>query len=214
MSHSGRDDLRRLRIVISGVAGVALIGRLIFPNLSIDAVSLGLIALGVLPWLAPLIKSAELPGGIKIEFQDVKAAAERVAAGELGAPSAPVPEPAFLAIAEQDAGLALTGLRIEIEKRLRLLAEGSGLPRSRPLARLTTDLQERGILNAEAGGGLRDLIALGNQAAHGVEVAPEAAYSAVEYGPRVLQVLDTKIEQLGLQPNRPLQPTSGARALG
>ena len=201
MPASGTDSLHKLKIVVTTVAAIALISHVLFPNLSIDAVSLGLIALGILPWLAPLIKSAELPGGFKIEFQDVKQAAEKVAAGEPAAAAmSSVPEPSFLAIADQDPNLALTGLRIEIEKRLRTLAEKYGLPRNRSLARLIADLQERAILSAEACGGLRDLIALGNQAAHGVEVAPDVAYSAVEYGPRVLQVLDAKLIQLDAQP--------------
>jgi hypothetical protein len=67
------------------------------------------------------------------------------------------------------------------------------VPRSRSLVQLTRDLEERGVLHPQSAGGLRDLIALGNQAAHGVEVAPEVAYSAVEYGPRVLRVLDAKL---------------------
>ena len=70
MRRYGSDSVHTVKIVVTAVAAVALIARIVFPTLSIDAASLGLIALAILPWLAPLIKSAELPGGIKIEFQD------------------------------------------------------------------------------------------------------------------------------------------------
>ncbi len=192
------DQTRRLKATITIAAALAILLHLAIPTLAIDAITLTLLVIGVLPWLAPLIKAAELPGGFKIEFQDVKAAAERVAAG---APEtegmAPAPEPSYIAIAEQDPNLALAGLRIEIEKRLRSLAERSGVPRSRPLTQLVGDLEERGVLSHESAAGLRDLITLGNQAAHGVAVNPNVAYSSVEYGPKVLQVLDAKLLESG-----------------
>lgn len=200
MIMNNKDKTLKLKVVVSGFAGVGLIVHIVFPGLAIDAISLSLFVLALLPWLAPLIKAAELPGGFKIEFKDVQEAAESVAAG---APEValiepmPIPEPSYLAIADQDPGLALAGLRIEIEKRLRALAERAGISRSRPLTQLTEDLRERGILSVRSVGGLRELIKLGNQAAHGVEVAPDAASSAVQFGPRVLRVLDSKLANLG-----------------
>lgn len=198
MADKPRDPLTKLKWIVTVIACAGLVVRIAFPDLKIDAVSLGLLALALLPWLSPLIKSAELPGGVKIEFQDVKAAAEKVAAGEpKAAAAAPAqPEPSFVAIAEQDPSLAMVGLRIEIEKRLRKIAEHSDIVPSRPLVQLTHELERRQVLNHEAVAGLRDLIALGNQAAHGVEVSSEAAYSAVEYGAQVLSILDSKLGEL------------------
>src|SRR5690348_8036711 len=40
--------------------------------LSSDTVTLALLVLAVLPWLDSLIKTAELPGGWKIEFRELK----------------------------------------------------------------------------------------------------------------------------------------------
>ncbi len=42
------------------------------PQLSIDSVTLLLIGLAVLPWLAPIIKKITLPGGAGIELRDVQ----------------------------------------------------------------------------------------------------------------------------------------------
>jgi hypothetical protein len=43
----------------------------------LDVVALGLIALGAVPWIASLFVSAELPGGFKFQFREVKAKQER-----------------------------------------------------------------------------------------------------------------------------------------
>jgi hypothetical protein len=199
MNKAPKDSLLPLKVLVTVGAIAVLALRIFLPTLRIDAVSLGLIGVALLPWLSPLIKSAKLPGGLEIEFQDVKNAAEKITAGEattlLVAPSSPTPT--YLDIAEQDPNLALVALRIEIEKRLQRLAELADIPRSRSLTTLTRGLEERRILHPDSAGGLRDLISLGNQAAHGAPVGPEVAYSAVEYGPRVLQILDSKIAQLG-----------------
>lgn len=193
---SSSDPLRRLKAIMTIGSLLVLIVRMAFPALGIDAVSLGLLFLAALPWLSPLVKSAKLPGGFEIEFQDVKDAAQKVTSSEPPPTDVPSSSLTYMDIADQDPSLALVALRIEIEKRLRELAELTGVPRTRSLSVLTNQLQERKVLNPDSAAGLRDLIALGNQAAHGVPVGPQAAYSAVEFGPPVLQVLDSKIVQL------------------
>lgn len=190
------DPLLLLKSVVTLVALAVLVARIAFPTLRIDAVSLGLILVALLPWLSPLIKSAKLPGGFEIEFQDVRDAAERVTASEAAAPPVPPSTPAYLDIADQDPSLALVGLRIEIERRLRRLGELAGIPRSRSLAVLTRELESREVLRPDSAAGLGDLISLGNRAAHGTPVAPQAAYSAVDFGPRVLGILDAKVAQM------------------
>jgi hypothetical protein len=191
--------LRLLKTIITVGAVSGFATHLIFPNLKIDAVSFGFLLLALLPWLSPLIKSAKLPGGFEIEFQDVKNAADKVAAGEPAAAAigpAAVQEPSYLTIAEQDPRLGLILLRIEIEKRLRAIADKVGLPKARSISQMLRELEGQGVLSSESLGGLRDLISLGNQAAHGVPVSSDAALSAVDYGPRVLGILDTKLAQL------------------
>jgi len=194
VNSNSEDRVQNLKVIISAVAAMGLVLHVVYPHLAIDAISLGLLVITVLPWLAPLVKAAELPGGFKIEFHDVKAAADQVTAGAPEAASLPAPvAPSYLAIAEQDPNLALVGLRIEIEKRIRALAEQTGIPKSRPLTQLTNELQERQILSSESLSGLRDLIGLGNRAAHGVEVSRDVAYFAADLGPKVLQILDAKL---------------------
>ena len=162
------------------------------PDFTIDAVSLGLLAVAALPWLSSIIKSAEFPGGWKVEFQDVQRAGELVTKGTSAKIAPPVP--GYAAIAEKDPNLALVGLRIEIEKRLRSLAERNGLRSSGPLIQIVRDLQRTGVLNDPSASGLQELIMAGNQAAHGASVEPAAAVWAIEYGPSVLSVLDSKLQ--------------------
>jgi hypothetical protein len=102
-------------------------------------------------------------------------------------------EPLYLSIVDQDPNLALVGLRIEIEKRLRTLSQLSGEPAQSSLAQITGMLAAKGVLEPQAAIGLRDLIALGNQAAHGRTVSTDVALSAADYAPGVLRALDNKI---------------------
>jgi len=181
------------KIAVTAIAAVALVIRFVFPNVTIDGVALGLIVVAVLPWLASLIKAAEFPGGWKIEFQDVADAAERAVGSASAVPSASKQERSFVVMADDDPNLALVKLRIEIERRLRALAARYGLVASRPLPTVIDDLQGNGYLPAETASGLRDLVILGNRAAHGVPVSPRAAMSAITFAPGILGVLDEKL---------------------
>lgn len=103
---------------------------MLWPNINIDAITLSLLAVAAIPWLVPLFKSGELPGGLKLEFQDLQTAERRaVEAGLLDEGPAPSPSHgySFQVVADEDANLALAGLRIEIEVRLARLAERIGI---------------------------------------------------------------------------------------
>lgn len=60
------------RISLSVIALFGLVARLIWPELKIDAVTLGLLILAVLPWLSPVYESLEFPGGWKAKFRDLE----------------------------------------------------------------------------------------------------------------------------------------------
>jgi len=64
------------RVAISGIALVGICLHL-KQLVTFDAPILGLIALGVLPWLSTVIKSLQLPGGFKIELREARERAER-----------------------------------------------------------------------------------------------------------------------------------------
>ena len=162
-----------------------------------------MLLVAVLPWLASVIKSAEIPGGWKIEFQEIKAAGEKVTGIATTAIATPITEVVGdtavvgdAALESADPNLALISLRIEIEKRLRALAEARGMsPKNRSsLHRIIEQLRFSGVLHSSEASGLNDLVSAGNQAAHGAKVASGIAMWAGRYGPDILRVLDLKLK--------------------
>lgn len=154
-------QLKRLRQLVTLGALVLALVHLIWPTLAIDAITLGLIVIAVVPWLAPIFKSLEFPGGWKVEFQELQKAAERAEDVGLLAPTPQMITEAdytFQRVAEQDPNLALAGLRIEIEKRLVALAEKRGIEvRGRGLGQLLRFLSERNVLGHQERSVLADL---------------------------------------------------------
>lgn len=107
------------------------VAHLIFPNVSIDIITVVLIALAIIPWLETLFKSVELPGGVKLEFQElekIEKEAKKIGLISTEEETETVeddkdnPKYYFVEIAEINQELALVSLRIEIEKRLREIA--------------------------------------------------------------------------------------------
>lgn len=63
--------LKRLRQIISLGALLLALAHIVWPSLAIDFVAFGFIVIAALPWVAPLVKSLELPGGWKVEFAEI-----------------------------------------------------------------------------------------------------------------------------------------------
>ena len=102
-------------------------------------------------------------------------------------------EYSFQVVASQDANLALAGLRIEIEKRLRSLADGAGIKGGdRGIRGLLRSLSDREVLSQEERSVLLDMIGLLNSAAHGAAADQQHAQWALDVGPRLLATLDKK----------------------
>jgi len=187
--------MRRIQLAITlGALTVALI-HVWVPALAIDAITLALIALAILPWLGPLFKSVQLPGGFKVEFQErLERAAERAdKAGLLSRRGVEGQQYPFQLVADQDPNLALAGLRIELERQLRALAEAVGVgTRMQGARRLVIELAKEGVLSAEEEDVLTDLIELLNDAVHGADVGSRASRWAMDIGPRLLASLQGK----------------------
>lgn len=195
-----RLPLRRLRQVVSLGALLLAFAHIVWPALAIDAIALALIVIAILPWLAPLVKSLELPGGWKVEFQELQKTASRAeSAGLLAAvPTEPEISFSFQSIANRDPILALAGLRIEIEKRLALLVEAHSLNTGRrPLGvgQLLRMLAQAEVLTNEERSILADMVNLLNAAVHGAEVDARMAAWAIDVGPRLLASLDERVKE-------------------
>src|SRR5215216_2964737 len=60
---------RSLAILVSAGALLIALVHVIWPDIEIDAVTVVLLAVAAVPWLGPIFKSIELPGGWKFEYQ-------------------------------------------------------------------------------------------------------------------------------------------------
>jgi hypothetical protein len=191
-------DISRIRQVVTlGALALALI-HILFPALAIDAITLVLVVVAVIPWLAPLFKSLQFPGGWKIEFQELqKVAAKADDAGLLSrAEMALPPEYAFLSVADRDPNLALAGLRIELERRLVQLAEMHQIGTAmQGMGRLLRELSKRQVLTDDEESVLSELLHLLNAAVHGASVDPRATDWAMEVGPQLIQSFEEKLRE-------------------
>ena len=60
------------KIIISVIALVLVSIRWIRPDIIIDTVTISLLVVALLPWVTVLVESAELPGGWKVKFRELK----------------------------------------------------------------------------------------------------------------------------------------------
>ena len=203
----------QIRWAITLACGAFALAHAIRPEFKLDATYMVLLVIAVAPWLAPVIKSIELPGGFKIEVRDIKEAAKKITAPAVvpkriefaneAKPSTPPVKPLgpFVLIrdlASTDPNLALVAFRIELERRLVQLAQKYQIDaQRRGVGQLLRELQKREAIPDSVASGLNDLVALGNQAAHGAQVSEEAARWMLDVGPNVLGVLDDLIADSG-----------------
>jgi hypothetical protein len=85
----------KFRVSVTVAALVVVIVRALFPSLVPDAISAGFLLIAFVPWLAPFIKSIELPGGAKAELREIEQKAEQARGAAMSA--------------DQKADLALAG---------------------------------------------------------------------------------------------------------
>ncbi len=189
-------SVKCLQYVITTVAILVAIVHLIWPSLTIDGITVTLIFIALVPWLGPLIRSLELPGGWKVEFQDFeRARVQADKAGLLAKSRGPADqkEYSFQLVADEDPTLALAGLRIEIERRLTDIALSNGQPaQNKGVGRLLRVLGDTGLLSHEQRSVLADMVGLLNAAVHGGSVDSRAAEWALDVGPRLLGTLEEK----------------------
>lgn len=187
-----------LKIAFSVIALVLAVVHVAFPGLAIDFVTVSLLVIAGLPWIAPLVDALEMPGGWRFEFKDFERTKERAEqAGLLAEPDnvRNDVEYSFQVIADTDPNLALAGLRIEIEQRLVRLAEQKGIgTTNQGIGRLMNELTKHDALTGEERSILSDLLGLLNAAVHGENRNVLAAHWALDVGPRLLESLDSRLK--------------------
>jgi hypothetical protein len=194
-------EKKRIQLIITTAAIIFAFIHLIWPNIKVDVITISLIVIAIFPWLAPLFKSVELPGGLKIEFQELRLVEESAQkAGLIKAEALPDHKKhdySFLAVADQDSNLAVTGLRIEIEKRIKKLAKVAKIvPKRRGIIHLLRRLGDVNILNSEERSVLADILVVLNKASHEEEYDYRIARWVIDNGPKILDSLNEKFDKI------------------
>jgi hypothetical protein len=186
----------RWQIAISSVSAVLLVGHLVWPSIKFDASAVFLIALCFLPWLGAIFKSVELPGGAKVEYREELLFATRKLeeVGLLQGSPAQTEDPVYRGLIDKDPNLALAGLRIDIERRLRTLADS--LRPSEPhesLRQVVNLIGSRGLFTQIQTEAMHGILNSLNIAVHGGKIPKDDAEEIMEKGIRLLGSLDKRI---------------------
>lgn len=199
--------MNEARMIQSSMSTIALLVALLHmfdSSLTIDSITLALLVIAFAPWLAPMLKSLKLPGGVEVEFKDLEKIQER--AKKIGL----IPEAVnrihikdfkksseqqytFQIVADEDPNLALAGLRIELERVMKNIATSRNVPTERvSLGKLLFDLADRKIITDSERAVLSDLVGTLNRAVHGADVDVRAERWAMDVGLQLLRSLDEK----------------------
>lgn len=186
---------------ISLVAIAVIVARILKPDLPIDGVTVLLFIVALFPWVYPLLKSLAW-GNLKIEFKELEDLEKKSKEAGLISKKAPnhtkESNNKYLAIFHDDPNLALTGLRIEIEKKLRMIAESNATSGEKikylKIRELLSYLTHYNLISYQERGIMDDLIGVLNRAAHGAEIDEKAQEWAIEIGTSILRGLEEKIK--------------------
>jgi patatin-like phospholipase len=161
-----------------------------------------LFLLAFIPWLGDSLESIRTLG-FEAKFRqarkDVDSAAFGKAASE-NLPEVSIGRDDYLQPlgpgAENDPNVAIATFGREVERRLTDLAVELGLTTARRSASaLLGDLTKQNLIDSETAAGLKQLVALRNQAVHGARVTKQAGSWALDRAPRILGVLDALISK-------------------
>jgi hypothetical protein len=205
------------KILISVLAlGLAIL-HIVKPAFQIDGITVVAVGIALLPWLSTIFKSVEIPGWLKVEFKYFQKAARDAESAGLLAGSLTKKEQSqysFQLIATNDPNLALAGLRIEIEKRMKKLAEKHGIGTDyQGIGNMLRNLRNKKALTDREVEAIDAILELLNNAVHGARVDAKTASWALEFGPRILKSLDERIKLTGKREGaRKPTPAVGSKA--
>jgi hypothetical protein len=185
----------RVSIVITAVAIVLAVGHLLYPTIAIDGITIALFVISIAPWLGLVFKGFQF-AGLGVEYHELERAEEAVAAAGLVAAPTPTQKDEVPPSVRDDPLLALAALRIELERRLRQIAESHGVSlagRPGSVRMIADELQSNGVITSQQASAIADMAGTLNRAVHAEEVDPRAAEWALKVGPSILASLDAKV---------------------
>lgn len=201
--------LDHISIIAAVLAAILLVIHIVWPNaIRIDAVAIALLAIILLSPYLSLIKRIRI-GEFEAEID--RSQVDRVENAvrsvqpekETGLLRPSTLEDQLLQLAETDPTLALAKLRIEIERRLRSIAEVSfasaeerkEISRSgvRQLSRI---LLRKEVIDRKAFEALEEATNILNKAVHGIKIEPSEAIRVVDTGLALLHYLDNVVGRI------------------
>lgn len=194
-----------IRWVITVSFAIAALGHTLVPFVTFDSIAVTLLGIACVPWVGRLFAKVEIPGFLKLEGQALEEAGDRIVkSGLIPSETARNDRPgrhvyAFEAVGGDDPNIVLAGLRIELERRIRAIAESRGVADSgRSLRRVINDLARRAIIGRDEASAIADLLPLLNRAAHGATVDRAALEWALDFGPPLLDALEEHLGQASI----------------
>ena len=184
-----------IQVAISLTGVLLIVIHLIWPQLAIDIITLGLLVVVIIPWLAPLFKSLKLPGGVEFEYQELEKAREKAeSSGLITSSISPSKfKSVYVPTPSEDPTLTPAWLRIEIEKRHREIARKNKVSDDRSMHKILLSLNEKQLISQQEMAALMDVTGVLNKAIHGIELDRTAADWALSIGPGLLDSLDKRI---------------------
>jgi len=182
-------------LIIFGITLIIIHG--FWPNFfTIDTITVLIFFVLLLPFLAPYLKRAKIPGA-EFEFKEkieeakktvqytVEKAKEDERTGKYKISrfeTFKVSTAKKLLEIESDPALALASLRMEIEKKLRIITDFLNIKGrdDMPISLIMEKLGERQMLHSEQIKALREIIALCNKAIHGYDVKKDEAKEIID----------------------------------
>jgi hypothetical protein len=186
------------QIAISSISAVLFVGHLIWPTIKLDTSALFLLALCFLPWLGAIFKSVKLPGGAEVEYrQDLLRATKKVEdSGLIKDSLIQKGDPIYRTLIQQDPNLALAGLRIDIERKLRTLVGIIDPDNSlKPLSQVVEIIGSRGLFTKVQTQAMHGILKRLNIAVHSGRVPVKDANEVMEMGSRLLDSLDKRVRK-------------------
>lgn len=197
--------MKIIKSLISLISISLLVVHLFFYKITFDPVAITLFVFAVLPWIISIIKSIELPGGITIELKDIMqitnklVSHEHIGKGGLRIKKDTSAQISFVSgnsfqvlkdISISNPSLSLAGVRIEIEKRVRMIGSKFGLLNITPLGKLIKELESQEIFSKNYANGLLELISICNKVIHGNRISDDAVKMVLDNTPVVIEYLD------------------------
>jgi hypothetical protein len=188
---------------ISLLAVVIAVADMFFAD--VTWVTVALLGIAIVPWTFSLehihkyIESFELPGGTKVALRKASEEAQGI---ELEESPDDSDVAAFIEVIRENPNLTLVGLRIELERRLRMLARRYGLSQDKQytsVRKIQNLLFDKGALKPEEVALLNDLWPTLNRAAHAEHIDIEAQNWAIQAADPLIRNLDARIDKI----NRP-----------